>query len=611
MPERPLVGIVVVNFNGGGLTMRCLQRLHELTWPAERTRIVLVDNGSQDGIPDAVRQRWPDVVVIETRRNLGFGGACNRGFDVLPDVDYVALVNNDAVPEPDWLEPLVDALESDPGLGAATPKVLLTGTWVELRVTSDASRVGGDPRDLGVQIGGVLVDGVDRRSEVLWREGTWGMERTGNPIGPIFQWTDGDAVGLVPVPPAGAQLSVQLSGNGVPRHVEVAASGRCETASAENVIVVDLGRVGPGRSAINNVGVLLCADGSASDRGYLHLDNGGFDTPIEVAAWSGAAVLLRRRYLDEVGGFDEPLFLYYEDVDLSLRGRASGWRFRYCPSSTVHHEHSATVSRVGDLTRHLSARNRLLVLVKHAPLDVVVRGFAEFVRNVWRTLLVDVVARRRRGQPAAPEELRRLLRVGLGVGRRLPRSALHRLTHRTGGWPLLDASRTERSAYTDRLAASESLWWKRALDVQRPYRWNLRRLQPGLTLDVGCGIGRNLGHLDGAGVGVDHNPTSIQVCRERGYEAYTPDEFDGCRASKSSFDSVLLAHVAEHMDEAAAIDLLQHYVHHVRPGGKVIVITPQEAATGVIPPSALHGHGRVLGKVFRYNEFVVVGRLPD
>ena len=49
---------------------------------------------------------------------------------------------------------------------------------------------------------------------------------------------------------------------------------------------------------------------------------------VDVQAWCGGAVLLRASYLADVGGFDERLFLYYEDVDLSMRGTERGWRYR-------------------------------------------------------------------------------------------------------------------------------------------------------------------------------------------------------------------------------------------------------------------------------------------
>ena len=81
---------------------------------------------------------------------------------------------------------------------------------------------------------------------------------------------------------------------------------------------------------------------------------------------------------------------------------------------------------------------------------------------------------------------------------------------------------TEGAAYADRLERLETVWWKRALDVQRPYRWNLRRLDPGFTLDIGCGLGRNLSHLDGNGVGVDHNPDSVAIARSRGSPCSRP-----------------------------------------------------------------------------------------
>src|SRR5206468_8413738 len=107
----------------------------------------------------------------------------------------------------------------------------------------------------------------------------------------------------------------------------------------------------------------------------------------------------------------------------------------------------------------------------------------------------------------------------------------------------------------------------------------LRRLDPGFTLDIGCGIGRNLLHLQGHSVGVDTNEHCVRTARSRGLIAFTPDEFrrssDYNRPDR--FDSILLAHVAEHMTEDQALALLQAYEPAVRPGGRLILISPQEA----------------------------------
>ena len=195
---------------------------------------------------------------------------------------------------------------------------------------------------------------------------------------------------------------------------------------------------------------------------------------------------------------------------------------------------------------------------------------------------------------------------------------------------------TQDPAYAKRLETLEAQSWKQRLDVQAPYRWNLRRLHPGYTLDIGCGIGRNLTHLEGNGIGVDHNADCVATARERGLTAYSPEEFLGSDDAKiAGFDSLLLAHVIEHLNAPTTDDLIATYAPYVREGGRIIVITPQEAgyrsdsthvrfvdhaATELL----LGKHGwktaskqsfpfpRVIGRVFPYNEFVVVGeRNPD
>ncbi|MEV0977404.1 class I SAM-dependent methyltransferase [Streptomyces sp. NPDC049915] len=194
-------------------------------------------------------------------------------------------------------------------------------------------------------------------------------------------------------------------------------------------------------------------------------------------------------------------------------------------------------------------------------------------------------------------------------------------------------SATASSGYTQRLARLEKAGIRRLLPTQAPYRWNLRRLRLGRVLDVGCGLGRNLLNCGPDSVGVDHNAHSVAVCRERGLTAYTPEglaEAPDC--GPGSFDSLLCAHVLEHMAEDLAQSVLEQYLPLVRPGGKVVLITPQEAGfksdathERFVGFEELDRHAqqagitvartysfpfpRALGTVFPYNEFVLVGRV--
>ena len=132
--------------------------------------------------------------------------------------------------------------------------------------------------------------------------------------------------------------------------------------------------------------------------------------------------------------------------------------------------------------------------------------------------------------------------------------------------------------YTARLRAETDRGWKRLLGAQAPYRRHVRRIAEGRVLDVGCGIGRNLHHLDGRGVGVDVNPYSVEVARQQGLTAYTTDEFDiSSDAEPGGYDTMLLAHVLEHMTLDQASDLVGGYLRYLGAGGRVAMIVPQEA----------------------------------
>jgi 2-polyprenyl-3-methyl-5-hydroxy-6-metoxy-1,4-benzoquinol methylase len=157
-------------------------------------------------------------------------------------------------------------------------------------------------------------------------------------------------------------------------------------------------------------------------------------------------------------------------------------------------------------------------------------------------------------------------------------------------------------------------------------------LKPGFTLDIGCGLGRNLINLNGNGVGIDHNPHSVEIARSRGLLAFTPLEFKESQFNKAHrFDSILLAHVAEHLLESEVVELVMSHIALLKPNGLIIIICPQDygyrsdpthiqfldftklraiaCQAGLIPVREYSfPFPRVFGHLFKYNEFVSISR---
>jgi hypothetical protein len=117
-----VVDVSVVSWNSWPHLSRNLPALAAQDYPAYR--IVVVDNASSDASADEVEAHFPDVTVVRSARNGGYGAGNNIGF-AQSQSKYIAVVNPDARPEPGWLRALVRALEGDPQAALATSKVLL------------------------------------------------------------------------------------------------------------------------------------------------------------------------------------------------------------------------------------------------------------------------------------------------------------------------------------------------------------------------------------------------------------------------------------------------------------------------------------------------------
>lgn len=213
---RPAV--YIPNFNGAGHLGAALESLREQSRPVD---VVVVDNGSGDGSVELVRERYPEVTLLELGENVGFGPALNRAVGEYP-ADPLILLNNDAVASPRFVEALLD------------------------RHATGAESVAG----------------------VLTQERAPGL--------------------------------------------------------------------------IDSAGVV--ADRTLMGFDYLHGE------PLAAAAGAtdplgptGGAALYSRAAFEAVGGFDERIFLYYEDLDLALRLAATGARCRLAPEATAVHAYSASL----------------------------------------------------------------------------------------------------------------------------------------------------------------------------------------------------------------------------------------------------------------------------
>jgi GT2 family glycosyltransferase len=117
-----MLSIIIVTWNAKGYTLECLQSLFAppLAISAE---IIVVDNASSDGTPEAIRRQFPEVRLMENEKNLGFARANNIGLAASRG-QYVCLVNSDVVIPPGCLESMLLHLQANPDIGVLGPKML-------------------------------------------------------------------------------------------------------------------------------------------------------------------------------------------------------------------------------------------------------------------------------------------------------------------------------------------------------------------------------------------------------------------------------------------------------------------------------------------------------
>ena len=236
---EPRATIIIVSYNNTEDITRCLQSVKQTADAS--FDVIVVDNASTDGSADNIAAGFPEVIVIRSSANLGFGGGCNLGASRAQG-EYLVFLNPDTMVDPGWLDALIKSLDARPHAGLATSKILMLN----------------DPK------------------------------------------------------------CINTCGN-----------------------------------TVHMTGLTLCRGLGASSESY--------EEDEETDAVSGAAFAIRRDVFESLGGFDEEMFLYMEDTDLSLRARLAGWESLYAAKSIVYHDYSL---KMFPMKIFYQERNRYLMLLK-------------------------------------------------------------------------------------------------------------------------------------------------------------------------------------------------------------------------------------------------------
>lgn len=140
LSSDPQVACIVLNWNGWRDTIECLNALDECTYP--QLTVMVVDNGSSDDSVARIQAAYPDILLLESRKNLGFAGCNNIGirYALAHGADFIWLLNNDTKPAPDALSALVAKPLTDKGIGAVASvcyfadKPSIVQAWAGTRV---------------------------------------------------------------------------------------------------------------------------------------------------------------------------------------------------------------------------------------------------------------------------------------------------------------------------------------------------------------------------------------------------------------------------------------------------------------------------------------------
>jgi GT2 family glycosyltransferase len=246
--KNPLISILVLNYNGKHLLKPCLESIFEQNFTDYE--LIIVDNNSNDGSTQYIKENFPNIKLIENPENLGFAGGNNMGIKACSG-EWIFFLNNDTILEKNCLEFLAKHTKTEQ---LVFMPLMLKADFPEL---------------------------VDSAGDILY---PWGYAYK-----------------------------------------------------------------------------------------YDNIPANKFSESKEIALACCGAAMFNRELIEKLNGFDEDFFLYYEDVDLSLRARHLGAKIWLVPQAKIFHKGSATVGKKTSSRLYYIERNRFFAKLKNFPLSTLIK----------------------------------------------------------------------------------------------------------------------------------------------------------------------------------------------------------------------------------------------
>jgi GT2 family glycosyltransferase len=417
MNQKKYISIIIVNFNGRPLLEECLPALSQLHYPKNKFEVIIVDNDSVDDSVPFMRSHFPDFKVVEAKANLGFTGGNQLGLDHAKG-EYIVLLNSDVVVEPDWLEELVIAAEpKDVGLVSSRLRYAIPS--VELVIKSEAVprsqiSLGIDHSPVGVLIEDIVCE-TDSQSNLVWyKDGFY--DKTAGEV--TTRRTNGLARVLIPFDVKQTEHVYKITFHGLETTenlsipVELSLDGKSLFKIILKPYEVRQVNLTLKRSQvknylkwlIQNAGDIILQNGYGKDRGSMLMlrknevregyeeEISYFLNPAELLSACGASCLIKRAVIDHVGFLDGHYFMYYEDLELSLRAWRAGWKIMYAPKSLAYHRHRATTGNEESafFLEHVE-RNHMAFVITHFPWKVVFSEFFLFSLRFYITAVKSFI----------------------------------------------------------------------------------------------------------------------------------------------------------------------------------------------------------------------------